>query len=165
MVDLADFIKIYHNDDKEFNLSRKSCKLSEFISNYFEKYPDETKIKIKEINSETLEKVVEYLTKFEGVAPEEIEKPIISTKMIEIVDPWSAEFVDSLNQEVLVGLVIAANILIIKPLVDLCIAKIATLCKDRTDDDVLKIFGINDIISEEDKTKLIEENQWVKENI
>ena len=44
--------------------------------------------------------------------------------MAEVVQDWYANFVDSVDQEVLFDLILAANYLDVKPLLDLTCAKV-----------------------------------------
>lgn len=45
------------------------------------------------------------------------------------MDPWDEEFIDIKNQEELLELLLAANYLDIKSLIELCCAKVATMIK------------------------------------
>ena len=50
-------------------------------------------------------------------------------------------------------------------LLDLCCAKVATLCKDKNEDEIFKMFKINETFSEEEKNKIKAENKWIEENL
>ena len=39
------------------------------------------------------------------------------------------------------------------------------MCKDKTEEEVLKTFGINEPLTEEEKKKIKEENKWIDENL
>ena len=60
----------------------------------------------------------------------EIEKPLKSANMNEVVSQWDADYVD-IDQELLFELILAANYMDIKPLLDLTCAKVASLIKGR----------------------------------
>ena len=53
----------------------------------------------------------------------------------------------------------------INSLLDLCCAKVATLCKDKSEDEILKTFKITEKFSEEEKNKIKSENKWIEENL
>ena len=73
---------------------------------------------------------MEYCEKHKNNNPPEIEKPIKSVDMSENVsDPWDAKFIEIENLEDLFELILAANFLDIKSLLDLSCAKVATMIK------------------------------------
>lgn len=73
---------------------------------------------------------MEYCDKHKNNTPPEIEKPIKSIDMLENVsDPWDAHFIDIENLEEIFEIILAANFLDIKSLLDLSCAKVATLIK------------------------------------
>ena len=85
--------------------------------------------------------------------------------MKNLTDEWSAGFVDKMSTEELVNLTVAANYMGINSLLDLCCAKVASLCKDKSDEEIYKNFNINETFSEEEKKKIIEDNKWIEENL
>ena len=58
----------------------------------------------------------------------EIEKPLKSAKMEEVVSEWDAAYVD-VEQEMLFELILAANFMDIKSLLDLTCAKVCFLSR------------------------------------
>ena len=85
--------------------------------------------------------------------------------MKNITDEWSSNFIDKMTMEELVNLTVASNYMGINCLLDLCCAKIASLCKDKNEEDIFKIFNISEPLSEEEKNKIKEENKWIEENL
>ena len=85
--------------------------------------------------------------------------------MKNLTDEWSSNFIDKMSMEELVNLTVAANYMGINCLLDLCCAKIASLCKDKSEEDIFKIFNINETFTEEEKNKIKEENKWIEENL
>ncbi len=74
----------------------------------------------------TLRKIVEYMEHYKDAKPPEIEKPLRSSKMEQVVPEWDAKFVDA-PQETLFELILGANYMDIKPLLDLTCAKVASV--------------------------------------
>ena len=158
-------IKLVLKDQKEVEITKKAAELSELLKTAINDYPNETSFPLNEVDEKSGEKIKEFLTHCNGTAPAEIEKPITSNEMKNLTDEWSANFVDKMSTEELVNLTVAANYMGINSLLDLCCAKVATLCKDKSDEEIFKNFNINETFSEEEKKKIIEENKWIEENL
>jgi len=122
-------------------------------------------IPLLDVDDKSLVKIIEYLGKLNGSVPPEIEKPLKSQVLKEVTDEWSANFVDKLTLEELVDLTVAANYMEIQCLLDLCCAKIASMCKDKSEEEIFKTFGITETFSEEEKAKIREENKLIEENL
>ena len=162
---MEDSIKLVTKDGKEIEITKKASELSELLKDAINDYPKETSFPLNELDEKCGEKIKEYLTHFNGEAPKQIEKPINSNDIKSLTDEWSANFIDQLSMEELVNLTVAANYMGINCLLDLCCAKVATLCKDKNEDEIYKTFNINDTSTEEEKNKIKEENKWVEENL
>ena len=158
-------IKLVLKDQKEVEITKKAAELSELLKTAINDYPNETSFPLNEVDEKSGEKIKEFLTHCNGTAPAEIEKPITSNEMKNLTDEWSANFVDKMSTEELVNLTVAANYMGINSLLDLCCAKVASLCKDKSDEEIFKNFNINETFSEEEKKKIIEENKWIEENL
>jgi S-phase kinase-associated protein 1 len=72
---------------------------------------------------------MEYCEKHKNDTPPEIERPLKSANLAEIVEPYDAKFVDLENLEELFEIILAANYLDIKSLLELSCAKVASLIK------------------------------------
>ena len=164
-MDESCIIKIIAKNGKEIELEKKAAELSELLKQTIIDFPDEEKFPIKEIEEKEAEKIKEYLSHFNGNPPPEIEKPLTSNIMKNVTDEWSANFVDKMSIEDREKLLVAANYMGINPLIDLCSAKIASLFKDKSEEDVLMEFDIKEPLTEEEKNILREENKWIQENI
>ena len=158
-------IKLVTKDGKELEITKKQADLSELLKQAINDYPKEVSFPLNEIDEKNGEKIKEFLTHFDGTAPAEIEKPLTSNDMKTLTDEWSANFVDKMPLEDLVNLTVAANYMGINSLLDLCCAKIASLCKDKSEDEIFKTFNITETFTEEDKNKIKEENKWIYENL
>ena len=158
-------IKLVLKDQKEVEITKKAAELSELLKTAINDYPNETSFPLNEVDEKSGEKIKEFLTHCNGTAPAEIEKPITSNEMKNLTDEWSANFVDKMSTEELVNLTVAANYMGINSLLDLCCAKVASLCKDKSDEEIFKNFNINETFSEEEKKKIIEDNKWIEENL
>lgn len=116
------------------------CGLGQLLSPY------DTVLPCRQVNATNLRNVAEYLRHHEGEAPAEIEKPIRSTYMHNITDTWQADFINALNKKALFELFLASNYMGIEPLLHLCGAKVATMIKGKSPEEIQKI------LSEEEET-------------
>lgn len=97
---------------------------------------------IHSVSGELLPHLASYLNRHNGVAPAEIAKPIRSVKMEKIVeDPWDASFVNGMSKKTIFQIILAANLLKCRPLVHLGCAKIATLIKGKSPEEIRRILG------------------------
>lgn len=147
--------------------------------------PEEKEIPLTEVTTEVLTKIVEYMNYHVEHTPREIEKPIISTRMTDFVDEWDAKFID-VSQQMLFDLLLvrcvvecmwkncktvsnftcismqAANYLDLKSLLDLACAKVATLIKGKTPEQIREQFNITNDFTPEEEQQVREENSWAE---
>jgi len=160
-------LQLITKEGTKLNLSKKAAELSILLKSTIQDFDDEHELKVplNDIDEKTANKVIEYLDHWSGSLPAEIEKPLKSNDMKEVTDEWSANFVDSLEMEDLVDLTVAANFMEIQHLLDLTCAKIASMCKDKTEEEIFKTFGVTETFTEEEKAKIREENKWIEDNL
>lgn len=82
-----------------------------------------------DVKTATLAKIVEYMEHYKDTKAPEIEKPLRSSDMTQVVPEWDAAFVD-VSQELLFELILGANYMDVKPLLDLACAKVASVSDD-----------------------------------
>lgn len=146
-----------------YKISKKAAELSEMLKGMKE-IPEELPIPIENTDSKTIEKIREYLLHFNGNQPKEIQKPLLSTDMKAITDEWSAAFVNKLRIEELVNIIAASHYLQINCLLNLCCAKLVSLCKGKSEEEIFKVFGVPpNYFSKEKKDQIKENNKWVDE--
>ena len=147
-------------DGKQYKISKNAILLSEMLKDMKE-VPEEFPIPV-ETDSKTFDKITEYFAHFNGNMPQEIQKPILSHDIKKATDEWSANFIDKLTVEELVNLTITANLMKINSLLNLCCAKMVTLCKGKTQDEIFKLFGVSSNYFTPEKIEQIKENnKWV----
>ena len=111
----------------------------------------EEEIPLPNVKFQILKKVMEYCEKHRNDNPPEIEKPLKTSNLNELVDAYDAKFIDLENLEELFEIILAANYLDIRSLLDLSCAKVASLIKGKSPEEIRKIFNIeNDFTPEEE---------------
>jgi len=144
-------IILVSKDALKIPISVEVAKISKLIETMLpEETSEETCIEIplQNVDGDTLTKVVEFLEMYSKEPMTEIAKPLLSTNMAEIVQEKYASFVD-VEQEKLFNIILAANYMDIKPLLDLTCATVASHIKGKTPDEIRKAFNIQNEASEE----------------
>jgi len=135
-----------------FELEKKSAMMCKLVRSILEGDPTATEIPIKKVKKDILERIVEYLKHHNGKEPAEIAKPIRSVKMDRIVeDKWDAEFINKMSKKVIFQVILGANYMDVPSLLHLGCAKIATLIKGKSPDEIKQILSEDDDDQKDDK--------------
>ncbi|CAK8574918.1 unnamed protein product [Lathyrus sativus] len=118
---------------------------------------DETGIPLPNVTSQILAKVIEYCKKHVAAANSEEES--VDEKALKT---WDAEFV-KVDQVTLFELILAANYLDIKSLLDLTSQTIADSMVGKTVEEVRKMFNVENDFTKEEEEELRRENHWAFE--
>lgn len=148
-------------DGEAFRIPKRIAVMSDIIKSMLEE-GDTDDIPLTDIKAPILAKVIDFMKHHADVRLPEIEKPLKSANLSEIVPAWDANFVE-LEQEVLFELVLAANYLEIKSLLDLSCAKVASMVKGKSPEEIRRTFNIKNDFTPEEEQQVIEENKWISE--
>jgi len=158
-----DKLKLVSQEEEKFEVPRKVALMSELVKTMVEGDKEEKEIPLPNVKATTLSKVVEYMKYHCENPAKEIEKPLKSANMAEVVPQWDADFVD-VDQELLFELILAANYMDIKPLLDLTCAKVASMIKGKTPEQIRKAFNIQNDFTPEEEEAVRAENKWAEES-
>jgi len=142
--DEEQYIVLISNGERpaRFELDKQYALSSKLVANIVEGDAEAKEIEIKQVDAGILKHIVEFLEYHKGVNPAEITKPIRSVKMDKIVeDPWDAEFINKLPQKELFQLILGANYMDCKSLLHLGCAKVATMIKGKSPEEIKSILG------------------------
>jgi len=152
-------VTLVSNDNKEFTIDAGIANTSGFIKTMIEDGLSGDSIPFPDISSNTLSKIVEFMQYYNNNPFEAIEKPLKSANLKQVVPDWYANFV-ILDMEELFALVTAANYIDLKPLLDLTCAKIASMIKGKTAEEIRSTFKITNDFTEEESKRIEEESRW-----
>lgn len=149
-------ILISSEDDnpRELEISRKAALMCNLVKSILEGDANAKKIPIKKVSGDILDLIVQYLKHHNGQKPEEIAKPIRSVKMERIVaDKWDAEYINKMTKKTIFQVILGANYMDLPSLLHLGCAKIATLIKGKSPEEIKNILAddSNDGKTEESK--------------
>lgn len=144
--DAEEMLTLVSNEGGEFAVTKKAASLSELVTSILAGDRSAERIELRQVNSPILELIVLYLQHHNGEVPPELQCPVRSTQMKQIVsDEWDAEYMDDKDKKTIFEIILGANYMDIKSLLHLGCAKIATLIK------ALDQNEINRIIEEEER--------------
>lgn len=156
----------------EFKVSREAAKMSGLLKDMLEDHPGGacTVIPVCNVDGRTLEYVVEYMEYHVNHRPNPIEKPLRG-KIDAVICDWDKNFLyrdlvrggDEKQHQVLIDVIMAANFLNVKDLLDLTCATVASMIKGKTTEQMRTLFNIRNDFSPEEEQKLREENSWCEE--
>merc|ERR1719230_1686147 len=143
--ELDDSLVLMSCDDangQKFKIDRQSALMCNLVKSIIEGDVDAKTIEIKKVSSDILKLIVDYLLHHKGKVPAEIAKPIRSVKMEKIVeDEWDATFINKQPKRTIFQIILGANYMDIKSLLHLGCAKIATMIKGKSPEEIKKILS------------------------
>ena len=86
-------------------------------------------------------------------------QPLPEPSLDGVVSDWDKTFVD-MEQGQLFDVMLGANFMMIKPLVQLCQAKVASVLKGKKDEELRSFFHIENDFTPEEEQDIKEENTW-----
>eukprot|EP01084_Bolivina_argentea_P274841 468576_1 len=137
-------VLISSEDDnpRKFDCARSAALMSNLVKSILEGDSSAKEIPIKKVRGDILELIVDYIKHHKGKQPEEIAKPIRSVKMERIVaDKWDAEYINKLNKKTIFQVILGANYMDLPSLLHLGCAKIATLIKGKSPEEIKNILA------------------------
>lgn len=154
-------VQLRSSDDEMFDVELEVANQSQMIRNMIEDTGTDTCIPLPNVSSNILVKVIEYCKKHVAA-----EKPAgegeKSASAEEELKNWDTEFV-KVDQSTLFELILAANYLNIKGLLDLTCLTVANMIKGKTPEEIRKTFNITNDFTPEEEEEVKRENQWAFE--
>jgi S-phase kinase-associated protein 1 len=138
------------SDGMKVTLDEKSACRSTVIKGLLQDFQEEGEIPMSEVRGEVLKKVVEYLIHYREKEPREIPKPLPSANLVEVTDEWDVAFINAIDLDTTFDVINAANYMDIKPLLDLACAKVASVMKGKTAEEIRNMFNIECDLTEEE---------------
>ena len=158
-------VQLKSKDDKVFNVDKDVACMSTTIKNLIEdidELDDETAIPVPNVSGAILEKVVQYCEYHQANPVPAIEDNNHEEKRTDDIIPWDAEFCQ-VDQSTLFELILAANFLDIKALLDLTCKTVANMIKGKSPEEIRKLFNIKNDFTPEEEEQIRKENAWCEE--
>ena len=168
------FIVLQSNDSTpvEYKVSRDAAKMSGLIKDMLDDQSEgeQTVIPVPNVSGRTLKYVVQYVEHHFNQRAEPLEKPLRG-KIEDVISEFDRQFLftdlvkdhDEKQHELLIDVIMAANFLNIKELLDLTCACVASMIKGKTPEQIRALFNIENDFTPEEEEKIREENRWCEE--
>ncbi|XP_076935924.1 SKP1-like protein 1B [Bidens hawaiensis] len=149
-------IVLRSSDGETFEVDEAVAVESQTIKHMIEDGCADTSIPLPNVTSKILSKVIEYCKKH-------VEAPTTEDYLTEEeIKAFDADFV-KVDQSTLFDLILAANYLNIKSLLDLTCQTVADMIKGKTPEEIRKTFNIKNDFTPEEEEEVRRENAWAFE--
>nr|AAX47094.1 SconC [Paracoccidioides brasiliensis] len=150
-------------DGRGIEVERVIIERSILIKNMLEDLGDSGEpIPIPNVNKAVLEKVIEWCEHHRNDPPTTNDEDYDSRRKTTDIDEWDQKFM-LVDQEMLFEIILAANYLDIKALLDVGCKTVANLIKGKSPDDIRKTFNIQNDFSEQEEAQIRAENEWAED--
>jgi len=154
-------VKLESSDEQVFEVPRNIAEMSVTVKHMLEDIDTsetETPIPLPNVTGKILSKVSDYC-KYHNEHPDAPSDEKKDEKRPDDNIPWDKEFCD-VDQPTLFELILAANYLDIKPLLDLTCKTVANMIKGKTPEEIRKTFNIKNDFTPEEEEQIRKENEW-----
>ncbi|KAK9941552.1 hypothetical protein M0R45_007256 [Rubus argutus] len=151
-------ITLKSSDGEIFEIEEAVALESQTIKHMVEDGCADNAIPLPNVTGSILSKVIEYCRKHVEEGHDEDKKEEKSDNL----NTFDADFI-KVDRPVLFDLLLAANYLNIKGLLDLTCQAVADMIKHKSPEEVRKIFNINNDFTPEEEEDVRRENQWAFE--
>ena len=151
-----DQVILQSQDGQDFQVEVGVAKMSETVKNLIQDAGVDAPVPLPGVTGKILEKIVDYM-KYHT------EHSTIENKEDYAVTTWDLDFC-KVDQPTLFEMILAANYLDIKGLLDLTCKTVANMIKGKTPEEIRITFGIkSDGFSETEQEQVRKENEWIEE--
>eukprot|EP00771_Trimastix_marina_P000025 gnl/Trimastix_PCT/102.p2 GENE.gnl/Trimastix_PCT/102~~gnl/Trimastix_PCT/102.p2 ORF type:complete len:153 (+),score=62.29 gnl/Trimastix_PCT/102:48-506(+) len=147
-------IRLISEDGQEIAVQKEIASTCKMIKTMLEVSEEQESINLPNVKGKELQKVIEYATyHFNADKPE-------SGVSDNDKKQWDENFV-KVDKETLFNLIMAANYLDVKPLLDLTCQTVANMLKNKTPEEIRAEFNIKNDLTPEEEEEIKRESAWL----
>lgn len=159
-----DKVKLVSHDGQEVETTVGAAKMCETLRNLIEDAGTGAPIPLPNVSGKMLTKVVEYCVyHHEHPTPAAAEGGTKDQERTDDILPWDLAYTETMPQSELFDLILAANYLDIRALLDLTCKVVANMIKGKTPAEIRAIFNVTEDFTPEEREQVIKENEWLEE--
>ncbi|KAI8640916.1 E3 ubiquitin ligase complex SCF subunit sconC [Parasitella parasitica] len=147
------------SDGEDFKIDRDVAERSVLIKNMLEDIGEsDAPIPLPNVTSKILGKVIEWCIHHRDDALVQDDQERRNTD----IDEWDQKFME-VDQETLFDIILAANYLDIKPLLDIGCKTVANMIKGKNAEEIRRTFNITNDFTPEEEAQIKKENEWAED--
>ncbi|KAL2124428.1 hypothetical protein VTJ04DRAFT_793 [Mycothermus thermophilus] len=159
-------VKLTSNEGTTIEVDRVVAERSMLIKNLIDDLGEETlateSIPIPNVNDPVLRKVIEWCEHHRNDATTSADDDNDTRKKTTDIDEWDQKFMQ-VDQEMLFEIILAANYLDIKALLDVGCKTVANMIKGKSPEEIRKTFNITNDFTPEEEEQIRRENEWAED--
>jgi len=119
-------------------------------------------IPVQNVNESVLRKVIEWCEHHRNDPLQTADDESDARKKTTEIEEWDQKFMQ-VDQEMLFEIILAANYLDIKPLLDVGCKTVANMIKGKSPEEIRKTFNITNDFTPEEEEQIRRENEWAED--
>ncbi|KAK4192023.1 Skp1 family, dimerization domain-containing protein [Podospora australis] len=159
-------ISLMSNDGTTIRVDRAVAERSILIKNLIDDLGEDSvadqAIPINNVNDPVLKKVIEWCEHHKNDAAVSTDDDNDNRKKTTDIDEWDQKFMQ-VDQEMLFEIILAANFMDIKALLDVGCKTVANMIKGKSPDEIRKTFNITNDFTPEEEEQIRRENEWAED--
>ncbi|KAK3053858.1 hypothetical protein LTR09_005138 [Extremus antarcticus] len=157
-------VVLQSSDESIFSVEQKIAERSMLIKNMIEDLgtPGDEPIPIMNVTETVLRKVLDWCDHHKNDPPPTTEDDADSRKKTTDIEDWDQKYMQ-VDQEMLFEIILAANYMDIKALLDVGCKTVANMIKGKSPEEIRKTFNIQNDFTPEEEDQIRRENEWAED--
>ncbi|KAI8367989.1 E3 ubiquitin ligase complex SCF subunit sconC [Choanephora cucurbitarum] len=152
-------VTLLSSDLEQFKVDKDVAERSVLIKNMLEDIGDsDAPIPLPNVSSKVLTKVIEWCTHHRDDPVTQDDQERRNTD----IDEWDQKYME-VDQETLFDVILAANYLDIKPLLDVGCKTVANMIKGKSAEEIRRTFNITNDFTPDEEAQIKKENEWAED--
>ncbi|KHN95129.1 SCF complex subunit Skp1 [Metarhizium album ARSEF 1941] len=145
------------------NVAQRSMLIKHMLEDIgHESINEDNPIPIPNVNEAVLRKVIEWCEHHRNDPPQAQDDDSDGRRRTTDIEEWDQKFMQ-VDQEMLFEIILAANYLDIKPLLDVGCKTVANMIKGKSPEEIRKTFNITNDFTPEEEEQIRRENEWAED--
>ncbi|KAK9472696.1 E3 ubiquitin ligase SCF complex, Skp subunit [Dipodascopsis tothii] len=156
-------VKLISSDGETFDVEKEVAERCVLIKNMIEDLGDASaEIPIPNVTANVLKKVLEWCEHHKGDPMPSAEDESDARKKSTDIEEWDQKFMQ-VDQEMLFEIILAANYLDIKALLEVGCKTVANMIKGKSAEEIRRTFNIQNDFTPEEEAQIRRENEWAED--